>query len=121
MIRILRWFAEYRALEAQLQESASARIIAEDRVREYRAKCEAAEEQRDKAQAENSYLMKAIADHQAIAAGQLPIFNVVPLPPRSEDSERAGPPVGQSVRDIQRRRNIEARKASLAPVEVDAH
>lgn len=120
-MRFLRWLPQYRALEAQLQESTSARIVAEDRVREYRAKCESAESERDKARAENSYLMKAVADWQAISAGQLPIFNVVPVSPRSEDSEamRQAAPVRRSARDVQFERNMQARKAAMAPVEVD--
>lgn len=129
MIYFLRYFAEFRALESQLQESASARIAAEDRVREYRAKCESAEARWEAERDRNDYLSKAVMDHQAIAAGQLPIFNVVPVPQSSEESgELRGTPQRMSARDIQNTRNAKARadafkryQNSLSPAEAESN
>lgn len=110
MLSFLRLFPQFCALEAQLQDAASRMIDADDRVREYRAKCESAESERDKARIENSFLMKAVADWQAISAGHLPIFNVVPVPPRSEEDEGPYTLPRKSARDVQTERNAAARK-----------
>lgn len=119
ILRFLRWFPRFCALEAQLAESASARILAEDRVREYRTKCESAESERDKAQAECGYLLKAVADWQAISAGHLPIFNVVPVPPMNDEDPVLRSPLRRNARDVQHERNAQARRSAMAPVEVD--
>lgn len=111
--QFLRLFSQYRALEAQLEESASARIAAEDRVREYRAKYESAEEKWQAERDRNDYLSRAVMDHQAISAGHLPIFGVVPVPPPLGDGEtRLGSPQRRTAREVQLERNAANRQAA---------
>lgn len=123
MIKFLRRFAGYRALEAQLAESASARIVAEDRVREYRAKCESAEEKWQAERDLNDYLSKAVMDHQAISAGHLPIFNVVALPSSNEEPEgRIGTSRRRLAREVQQEHLARQRRgmAERAQASADA-
>lgn len=107
-------FSGYRALEAQLQEATSARITAEDRVREYRAKYESAEEKWQAERDRNDYLSRAVMDHQAISAGHLPIFGVVPTPPPSEEFEQQrGGPSRRLAREALSERNAAIRRKAF--------
>lgn len=86
ILRLLRLFAQYRALELQIAELATARISAEDRERLWRSRSESAEQLRDKALDEKERNHKMMANWMALYYGSpsVPFPEVFVSPLREE-------------------------------------
>lgn len=84
MTKFLRLFPAYRSLEAQLEESASARIRAEDEIRVMRERVVIAEADKEKARDAETHSLKLVADWQAHVNGLPPIFGIAPIPREEE-------------------------------------
>lgn len=114
MIRFLRLFPAYRSLESQLEESAAARIAAEDSARSWRARAEQAEEERGKYIAQNESTLKRMANYQAIQAGSpsVPFPEVYVAMPKEEAGENpsAVPGAMRSMRQIEQAAVARSRK-----------
>jgi hypothetical protein len=85
-------FAQYRAIEEHLAEAASARISAEDNARYWRARAEAAEEGRDKANGVVERCLKQVANFEALRSGSLnvPFPEAYPAPPEASHEDQEG-------------------------------
>lgn len=77
-MKLLRFFEHFRILEAKIQTLEAERVKSDDEVRFWRSRAESAEIDRDKAHAEASYAMKAVANWQARLAGAPIVFNDLP-------------------------------------------
>ena len=103
MVTILRLFPHYRYLEAQLAESASARIAAEDRERRWQARAEASEIQRDKAEQTAAQNHKMIGNYLALQAGNLnvPYPDVfIPVARAEQEFEKDPEPRRRQAREV---------------------
>ncbi len=126
ILTCLRWFRAFREMEAELAESASARIKAEDEVRTMRDRMESAIESRDRAREELNRALKSIANHEAIRHGSpnVPFPEVfVPMPQPEQQplgEQRPQPPrtmrEAEQISRTRSRREAEDRRRNLNAV-----
>ncbi len=116
MTRFLRLFRQYRDLELLQTQAESSRIRADDECRVWRCRADLAEADRDKARNELQSALKAVANFQAIMAGA----PLVPFPEEykpiavTAPDPSPGPPAGpRTLRDVQRLKVMESRKAAF--------
>lgn len=123
MTRLLRLFPQFLALEAQLAESASARIVAEDNARLWRARAESAEADKDKAREAETQSLKIVADWIAFVNGMPPVYRVASLPPDKSAGDSFTEPRRRQARDVARELDEEFRKeyAAVIDSEYDRH
>lgn len=86
ILRFLCLFPQFASLEAQIGEASAARIAAEDRAREWRARCESAEALRDKALEDKERNHKMVCNWMALYYGSpsVPYPEVYVSPVRDE-------------------------------------
>jgi hypothetical protein len=115
--RFLRFFYQFRSLEAELAEAAGARISAEDRERLWRARCDVAESDKDKARAAETHALKVVADWIAFINGMPPVHGVASLPVSKPDSEPFEEPRRRQARDVVRESDEEFRSDYAALID----
>ena len=113
MNRFLRLFPAFRAIEAELEECASARIAAEDQLRYARSKAEMSAEGEQAARAELNHALKQVANFEAIRHGSLnvPFPDVfIPMPEPQQPTQDTQPLKGRTFREIQQMAVMKSRK-----------
>lgn len=118
---LLRLFPAYRALEAELAESASHAIQSDDDVRFWKARTIAAEERSDRLEGAEAKAAKMIANFTALQLGQ----EIVPFPdvyapvPRKEETAEVPVPRRRQAREVADEMDREFHKEFAAMVDRD--